>query len=113
VHRTLSAFAGAEAKGHDGVQPGCAQRLFVVHWDGMYRGYLNCCPHRCFPLNWLPDRFLDPGVIHIQFASHGALFTIAERYCVRDRAWTSHLLPVRLATRGAELWLDEPATAAG
>jgi hypothetical protein len=32
---------------------------------------------------------------------------------MRDRAWTSHLLPVRLATRGAELWLDEPATAAG
>jgi nitrite reductase/ring-hydroxylating ferredoxin subunit len=83
--------------------------VFVVRGDGGLRGYLNRCPHRGLPLNWLPDRFLDADGIHIQCANHGALFNIDDGYCVAGPCAGGRLTPVRLITRGTELWLDEPA----
>jgi nitrite reductase/ring-hydroxylating ferredoxin subunit len=108
-----SAFGGVDARGFDVAMPGCAHGIFVVRGDGGFRGYLNRCPHRGLPLNWLPDQFLDADGIHIQCANHGALFRIADGYCLAGPCAGSRLTPVRLITRGTGLWLDEPAADAG
>lgn len=36
-----------------------ATKLFVVHYQGAYYGYLNRCPHLGIELQWQPDKFLD------------------------------------------------------
>jgi len=54
----------------------------VRHGDRVY-AYRNRCPHTGAPLDWQPDQFLDLEQMFIQCAFHGALFRIADGYCVR------------------------------
>jgi nitrite reductase/ring-hydroxylating ferredoxin subunit len=56
--------------------------LFIVHRAGRVYAYRNRCPHTGGPLEWLPDRFLDPSGQYIQCALHGALFHIEDGACV-------------------------------
>lgn len=58
------------------------QKIFVVRREGQVYAYLNRCPHRGVPLEWQPDRFLDPSNSLIQCATHGALFLIESGECV-------------------------------
>jgi nitrite reductase/ring-hydroxylating ferredoxin subunit len=46
------------------------------------RAYVNRCPHRDYPLNYLPHQFLTPDGGMIQCHAHGALFEKATGYCV-------------------------------
>ena len=48
--------------------------------DEVY-GYVNRCPHKGTPLNWIGDRFLDVDRRFIQCATHGALFGIKDGAC--------------------------------
>lgn len=109
----LSDLAGSLARGVDIALPGCEHGIVVVRGGGAYYGYLNQCPHRRLPLNWLPDQFLDPGGTLIQCANHGALFRVVDGYCIAGPCTGSRLTPVRLVLQGDELWLDEPAPGAG
>jgi nitrite reductase/ring-hydroxylating ferredoxin subunit len=56
--------------------------LFVVRKGGRVFAYENSCPHTGSPLDWVPDRFLDLEKRHILCATHGALFRIADGYCL-------------------------------
>ncbi|NQV20872.1 MAG: Rieske 2Fe-2S domain-containing protein [Rhodospirillales bacterium] len=57
-------------------------RIFLLRQGARVVAYLNACPHVLSPLNWVPDRFLDPTRTLIQCATHGAQFRIADGYCV-------------------------------
>ncbi|MET1081368.1 MAG: Rieske (2Fe-2S) protein [Pseudomonas sp.] len=57
-------------------------RLLAVRKDGQVHAYLNRCPHRGIPLEWLPDQFLDHSGSLLQCATHGALFLIDSGECV-------------------------------
>lgn len=56
--------------------------LFAVCRDGAVHLYHNRCPHLGLQLNWAPDRFLDRDRNHILCSAHGALFDIADGYCI-------------------------------
>ncbi|MGE0370280.1 MAG: Rieske (2Fe-2S) protein [Gammaproteobacteria bacterium] len=108
---SLSELAGVMARGFELPLPDCAHGIVVVRGDGVYHGYLNRCPHRGLPFNWLPDQFLDPEGRRLQCANHGALFNVADGYCVAGPCAGARLVPVSVIMRGTELWLDDSAAA--
>lgn len=56
--------------------------LILVQHEGEAIAYWNSCPHLSVPLNWGPNRFLDPSKTHLQCATHGALFQISDGLCI-------------------------------
>jgi nitrite reductase/ring-hydroxylating ferredoxin subunit len=107
----LDDLAGVEARACD-VTTDCGHGILIVPRAGRFYGYLNRCPHRGLPLNWLPDRFLDASGTYIQCANHAALFDVMDGRCVAGPCAGDSLTPVELTVRGDEVWLDEaPADA--
>ena len=106
-------LAGVEARAFDVALPGVDHGVVVVPHMGTYRAYLNRCPHRGLPLNWLPDRFLDAAGRHLQCSNHAALFDIVDGRCVAGPCVGDRLTAVRVVRRGDELWLEGPPAAAG
>lgn len=74
-------------------------RIFLLRDGGLVHAYLNACPHNLSPLDWVPDRFLNPDRNLIQCASHGALFRIGDGYCVEGPCAGKSLtaIPVNVA----------------
>ena len=56
--------------------------VLVVRRDGTLHAYENACPHMGTPLNFLPDRFFDRSGEHLLCGTHGALFRVADGFCV-------------------------------
>jgi nitrite reductase/ring-hydroxylating ferredoxin subunit len=81
--------------------------VFLIRKGDTVWAYANSCPHRFTPLDWLPDRFLDRGGRHILCATHGALFRIADGFCLSGPCAGAHLRPVEIVRRGAEIFLAE------
>ena len=74
------------------------QRIFV---------YLNRCPHRGIPLEWVPDQFLDSSGRLIQCASHGALFLPESGDCVAGPCSGDRLLALACRVEDGQVWLLE------
>ncbi len=92
---------------------GAARReIFVMRKGVTVWGYENRCPHAGIPLDWQPDKFLDPSKTLIQCATHGALFGIEDGLCVagpcKGKALTK--IDVHIETGGLEcpavMWDD-------
>ena len=80
---------------------GPAQReVFLLAHDGGAVAYLNDCPHRRLPLNFHPDRFLDPEGRHILCTNHIALFRIEDGYCIEGPCPGHWLTPVAVRVEG-------------
>jgi nitrite reductase/ring-hydroxylating ferredoxin subunit len=56
--------------------------VLVVRDGTRAYGYVNACPHVGTPLDWIPDDFMSEDGAHILCHTHGALFRIADGYCV-------------------------------
>ena len=71
-----------------------AREIFVVRAGARALAYVNSCPHLGTPLDWQGDRFisLDSGLI--MCATHGALFEIADGFCVDGPCVGKNLEPV-------------------
>ncbi len=80
--------------------------LFVVRRGGRVFAYLNSCPHTGAPLDWVPDRFLNPDGDHIQCATHDALFRIEDGHCIAGPCAGAHLSPLRVVQDEGQLLLD-------
>jgi nitrite reductase/ring-hydroxylating ferredoxin subunit len=81
--------------------------LFLVRQGDAVFAYVNSCPHRNTPLDWLPDRFLDRSGRHLLCATHGALFRIVDGFCLSGPCAGARLQTVATLRRGAEIYLDE------
>jgi nitrite reductase/ring-hydroxylating ferredoxin subunit len=88
-----------------GFQSGGA-RLLAVRKDGTLHVYLNRCPHRGIPLEWLPDQFLDSSGSLIQCATHGALFLIESGECVAGPCAGAFLHALPSIERDGIIWLQ-------
>lgn len=55
---------------------------FLFRRRGRLFAYRNQCPHLGIPLNWMPERFLDPDSCFLHCANHGALFTPESGDCI-------------------------------
>lgn len=56
--------------------------IFLVRKADVLRAYVNACPHRGTPLDWVPHKFLDAEGEHIVCATHGARFDLLSGACV-------------------------------
>ncbi len=84
------------------------QQLLAVRKDGILHVYLNRCPHRGIPLEWLPDQFLDSSGSLIQCATHGALFLIESGECVAGPCAGASLQSIPSIERDGIIWLQNP-----
>ena len=74
--------------------------LFLVRRGDDIYCYRNRCPHTGVNLDWVPDQFLDLEGEHIQCATHGALFRIADGFCVAGPCAGESLAAVELKISG-------------
>src|SRR5437879_10074 len=81
--------------------------VFLIRLGDTVWAYANSCPHRGTPLDWLPDRFLDRDGHHILCATHGALFRIADGFCVSGPCAGASLRRVETMRRGAGIFFAE------
>jgi nitrite reductase/ring-hydroxylating ferredoxin subunit len=80
--------------------------VFVIRRGDAVYAYENSCPHRGTPLDWRPDRFLDRDGSHILCATHGALFRIADGFCLSGPCAGAWLRDVVITRRDGALYLD-------
>lgn len=82
---------------------------YVVLRDGeTVRAYVNSCPHKGLPLDWVPDRFLSGDKRFIQCSSHGALFRIADGRCVKGPCAGRGLRPAPIRIESGAVYLTAP-----
>ncbi len=96
----LDDIEDGQAKGFTLGQGLAAREIFVVRQGARALGYVNSCPHLGTPLDWQGDRFisLDSGLL--MCATHGALFQIADGFCVDGPCVGESLEPVAVVVDG-------------
>lgn len=72
-------------------------RIFAVRRGASAYAYLNRCPHRGTPLDWVPDQLLDAEGRHLVCATHGAVFRVEDGVCLAGPCAGDQLVPVPLA----------------
>ena len=80
--------------------------LFAVRQGQQVYVYLNRCPHRGVPLEWVADQFLDHSGRLIQCASHGALFLPESGECIAGPCSGNSLTPLTSHIEEGQVWLD-------
>lgn len=70
--------------------------IFVVREGSRVFAYRNVCPHTGSPLDWQPDDFMSEDGCHIMCHTHGALFEIADGFCVAGPCAGDQLRPVAI-----------------
>lgn len=88
------------------------REIFVVRKAGRIYGYVNSCPHAGTPIDWMPDRFFTNDGEYLICATHGALFEVADGYCVRGPCGGLSLDPVAVAEEAGDILLLEEEDAA-
>lgn len=73
--------------------------LFIVRHQGQVVAYINSCPHRKVPLEWVANQFLDYDKQFIQCATHGAIFTIDQGLCISGPCNQKSLVSLPLEER--------------
>jgi len=82
-----------------------AQRILVWRAGDAVRAYLNRCPHRGTPLDWVEDHFMDADARHLVCATHGAIFRPQDGHCLAGPCAGDRLAPVEVAVRDGDLYL--------
>ena len=90
----LSDLHDPGARGFSLQRGGIETRIFIVRCDGLLHGYINRCPHTGVNLDWTADRFFDVSGTLLQCATHGALFRIADGYCIHGPCAGQALEPI-------------------
>ena len=86
-------------------QDGRLHEVFVVRRGGRVFCYVNRCPHTGSPLDWMPDQFLSLDKLHIQCATHAALFRVEDGLCIAGPCSGDVLQPVTVVVQGGEVIL--------
>ncbi len=82
------------------------RKLLALRKAGRVYVYVNRCPHRGIPLEWLPDQFLDASASLIQCATHGALFLLESGECVAGPCAGQSLQAVPCEENQQGIWID-------
>lgn len=100
----VSGLADDQSLRHDGADGS----LFAVKQNGDVHVYFNRCPHQGTELDWLPGKFLDSHASHIQCATHGALFRIADGLCIAGPCIGQSLSRAPVKVRSGLVYPDSP-----
>jgi nitrite reductase/ring-hydroxylating ferredoxin subunit len=79
-------------------------RIFAVRRGDTVWAYVNRCPHRGTPLDWVPDQLLDEAGRDLVCATHGARFRVDDGVCIAGPCVGDQLVPVPLALRDGALY---------
>jgi nitrite reductase/ring-hydroxylating ferredoxin subunit len=86
--------------------------IFVVRDGSQVYAYRNVCPHTGSPLDWQPDDFMNEDGSLIMCHTHGALFEIADGFCVAGPCAGDQLTPVAVEVdQAGDVVLGETLTA--
>lgn len=98
-----------EGKGRGFVFGGGTDReaVFVIRWQGVFRGYRNQCPHIGSPLDWPENRFFDAAGRHLMCRTHGATFRPEDGVCVAGPCVGQVLVPVALRREYRDIFMIE------
>ena len=77
--------------------------IVAIKKQGKLCVYINRCPHLGVPLEWQTDQFLNHDNSLIQCATHGAMFTIQQGYCITGPCEGSYLESVETLIQGEEV----------
>ena len=99
----LDAIPDGAGKGFDlgGGAGGEPLEIFVVREGPQVFAYRNVCPHAGSPLDWQPDDFMNEDGSLIMCHTHGALFEIADGFCVAGPCAGDQLTPVAVEVDAA------------
>ncbi|MDX1574689.1 MAG: Rieske 2Fe-2S domain-containing protein [Kiloniellales bacterium] len=78
----------------DGGEP---LEILVVREGDRAFAYVNVCPHTGSPLDWQPDDFMSEDGCNIMCHTHGALFEVADGFCVAGPCAGDSLTAVKVA----------------
>jgi nitrite reductase/ring-hydroxylating ferredoxin subunit len=97
----LDEIPDGTAKGFD--LGGCDEPLeiFVVREGPRIFAYMNVCPHTGSPLDWQPDDFMSEDGCNIMCHTHGALFEVADGFCIAGPCAGDQLTPVKVEVDAA------------
>lgn len=70
--------------------------IFVVREGARAFAYVNVCPHTGSPLDWQPDDFMSEDGCNIMCHTHGALFEIADGFCIAGPCAGDQLTQVKV-----------------
>lgn len=84
-----------------------AIELMVLRSETQILIYLNRCPHRGSPLDWMPGKFFSLDKKHIQCAVHDALFDISTGRCVAGPCLGDELQSIDYEIENGEIRIDE------
>jgi nitrite reductase/ring-hydroxylating ferredoxin subunit len=77
-----------------------AVRGLIVNHEGIYRAYVNRCPHVGTPLDLWPDEFLSEDGRWLVCSTHGALFEPDTGRCAAGPCAGDRLAPLPLRVDG-------------
>ena len=86
-------------------EAGQPRDIFVVRKGTVVNAYVNSCPHVGTPLDWVPDKFMDPSGGYIMCATHGALFEIDNGACVAGPCAGARLRRLPAVVRDGKIFL--------
>jgi len=101
----LDEIPDGQARGFLSGEGTAQRRLLVARRGDAVFGYLNRCPHVGVPLDWTPDRFMSLDGLYLQCATHGALFRVADGFCVQGPCAGRSLQPVAVTVRDGAVHL--------
>ena len=76
---------------------------FVVRREGTIAGYIDRCPHTGLPLAPWSDRYLTREGDLVICGSHGALFRLADGYCIAGPCAGRSLWPWPVKVEGEDV----------
>jgi nitrite reductase/ring-hydroxylating ferredoxin subunit len=103
----LDDIPDGQAKGINwGGGPAREDILVARRGDGAF-AYRNRCPHVGTTLDWTPDRFMSADGLHLQCATHGALFRVEDGFCLRGPCAGRSLSALPIRVSDGAIYLDE------
>lgn len=88
---------------------GLMREGFVIRFDGLLHGYLNCCPHQPLSLDYGDGDFFTPEGDLLLCRNHGALFEPATGRCVEGPCHGAFLRALPVHEMGGWICFDPGA----
>ena len=110
--RRLCAFAtlpeGCATVIDDKTKP-LEESIVLLRRGATVAGFVNCCPHMGFTLDWKPERIALDGGAFLRCVHHGAIFRSNDGFCVTGPCQGERLTPVAVEIVDGEVVLAAEA----
>ena len=85
------------------------QSILLLRRGDRVAGFVNCCPHMGFTLDWKAERIVFDGGAFLRCVHHGAIFRSSDGLCVAGPCPGESLTPVLVEIVDGEVVLRAAA----